>query len=162
MQLRFFTIPVHGGGDAAGELNRFLNGHRILSIDRHLVTDAANSAWAVCISFDEGGATQRTPPSTPRSDKVDYRDVLSEPEFAVFSRMRALRKTMSEQEGVPAYAVFTNDQIAQIVQRRIVVLASLRDIQGVGESRVEKYGESFLNLMREAGLPVVASVTDAT
>ena len=36
MQLRFFTIPIHDGGDIADELNRFLAGHRIVSIDRQL------------------------------------------------------------------------------------------------------------------------------
>jgi len=83
MQFRFFTVPVLGGEAASDELNRFLNGHRILAIDRHLVPDAANSAWAVCVSFDEAGAPQRTPPMPSRAAKVDYRDVLSEPEFAV-------------------------------------------------------------------------------
>ena len=55
MQLRFFTIPIHGGEGIADELNRFLAGSRILSIDRHLAQDGSNSAWAVCVSFESGG-----------------------------------------------------------------------------------------------------------
>lgn len=58
MQVRFFTVPVHEGGDAVVELNQFLNSHRILSIDRQLVADAANSAWAICVSFDQISATR--------------------------------------------------------------------------------------------------------
>ena len=46
MQLRFFTVPILGGEDAAEELNRFLGAHRILAVDRYFVQDGANSAWA--------------------------------------------------------------------------------------------------------------------
>lgn len=52
MQLRFFTIPVHGGDEAAEALNRFLGGHRILAIDRSFVPDGGNSAWSLCASFE--------------------------------------------------------------------------------------------------------------
>ncbi len=51
MQLRFFTIPVHGGDEAAEALNRFLGGHRVLAIDRSFVQDGGNSAWSLCVSF---------------------------------------------------------------------------------------------------------------
>jgi superfamily II DNA helicase RecQ len=153
MQFRFFTIPVHDGGGAADDLNQFLNAHRILAVDRHLLADAANSTWAVCVSFDEGGTARRGALPSPRGPKVDYREVLSEPEFAVFSRLRALRKTLSDQEGVPPYAVFTNEQLARIVQDRIVTITGLRELQGVGASRAEKYGEAFLGMMRDAALP---------
>src|SRR5258708_6077792 len=153
MQFRFFTIPVHDSGGAAEELNRFLNAHRILAVERHLLADAANSAWVVCVSFDEAGAARRTVPASPRGPKVDYREVLSEPEFAVFARLRALRKPQADQEGVPPYAVFTNEQLARIVQDRIVTVTGLRELQGVGESRAEKYGAAFLAVIQGAALP---------
>jgi superfamily II DNA helicase RecQ len=157
VQVRFFTVPVHGGGDAAAELNQFLSGHRILSIDRHLVADAANSAWAVCVSFDQISVTQSVPArGTMRGDKVDYKEVLTAPQFAVFARLRALRKELADKEGVPAYALFTNDQMAQIIQRDVADLSGFRGIQGVGDARVEKYGEAFLAVLREAALPTTA------
>ena len=59
--------------------------------------------------------------------KVDFKDVLSDPEFAVFARLRALRKEKADAEGVPAYALFTNDQLAEMVQRRVGTVAALRD-----------------------------------
>jgi hypothetical protein len=54
MQLRFFTVPIHAPDEAATELNRFLASHRILAIDRQLINDGANSAWTICVSFDDG------------------------------------------------------------------------------------------------------------
>jgi superfamily II DNA helicase RecQ len=159
MQLRFFTIPIHAGEDAAAELNSFLAGHRILAIDRHLIADGASSAWAICVSFDEGGAAATRLAGSKR-DKVDFKDVLSAPEFAVFARLRALRKEKADAEGVPAYAVFTNDQLAEMVQRRVISTTALRAIVGVGEARAEKYGEAFMQIVKEAALPAALPAGD--
>ena len=151
MQLRFFTIPIHGGGDIADELNRFLAGSRILSIDRQLAQDGSNSAWAVCVSFETGG--QGRPASDnerAKHGKVDYREVLNEADFTVYARLRALRKEISDREGLPAYALFTNEQMAEMVQRRVATAAAMREIPGIGDARMEKYADAFLQVLREA------------
>jgi superfamily II DNA helicase RecQ len=147
MQLRFFTIPVLGGEAAAEELNRFLAGHRILAVDRHLAQDGGSSLWALCVSYEPVGDSR--PPSAKRG-KVDYREVLNEADFTVYARLRSLRKEIAEREGVPLYALFTNDQMAEMVTRRASSIGALREIPGVGEARVEKYGAAFLNTLGEA------------
>ena len=116
MQIRFFTIPVHDNAEAAEELNRFLASHRVTAIDRSLVQEGANSAWALCVSFDPSG--EGRPPAGKRG-KVDYKEVLSEEDFTVFARLRSLRKELADREGAPAYALFTNEQLAAMVQRRV-------------------------------------------
>ena len=151
MQLRFFTIPIHGGGDIADELNRFLAGSRILSIDRHLVQDGANSAWAVCVGFESAGQGRPTSGNGPgKQGKVDYREVLNESDFAVYARLRTLRKEIADQEGLPAYALFTNEQMAEMVQRRVATAAAMREIPGIGDARMDKYAGAFLQVLREA------------
>lgn len=153
MKLRFFTIPIRGGGgDAADELNRFLSAHRILSVDRSFVQDGANSAWALCVSFE----TAEESPQVGKRGKIDYREVLNEQDFAAFAKLRTLRKELAEKEGIPAYAVLTNEQLAEMVQRRVLTATALREIAGIGDARIEKYGEAFLRLLREA-LPAAAA-----
>ncbi len=147
MLLRFFTIPIQGGEEEVEELNRFLGAHRIVAIDRQLVHDGPNSAWAICVTYVQ----QSSRAQTGKRGKIDYREVLSEPDFAVFAKLRALRKTLAEKEGVPAYALFTNEQLAEMVRRHVRTLSALREIDGVGEARVEKYGEDFLALLRADG-----------
>jgi superfamily II DNA helicase RecQ len=142
--LRFFNVPVAGGDEAAEEVNRFLGAHRIVAIDRQFVHDGPNSAWALCITYVQSSTR---PPSGKRG-KIDYREVLSEPDFALFAKVRALRKTLADREGVPAYALFTNEQLAEMVQRRVRTAAELREIDGVGEARVEKYGKDFLAILQ--------------
>ncbi|MBP9803395.1 MAG: HRDC domain-containing protein [Candidatus Accumulibacter sp.] len=50
---------------------------------------------------------------------------------------------MAEQEGVPMYALFTNEQLAEMVTRRTTTIAALGEIDGVGKARIEKYGKYF-------------------
>ena len=79
--------------------------------------------------------------------KVDYKEVLKPEEFEVFSRLRDWRKTVAEKEGVPVYVVLTNEQLAQMVQKKVNSKTGLKEIEGVGDARVEKYGEVLVQLL---------------
>ena len=146
MQLKAFTIPIHDAGGALEEVNTFLRAHRILSVDRHFVQDGANSVWAICVSYL--GVAGRPLAAGGKRPKVDYREILSEADFAVFAKLRNLRKELAEREGVPAYALFTNEQLAEMVQRRARSLTAMKEIEGVGDARIEKYGAQFLALLK--------------
>ena len=82
--------------------------------------------------------------------KVDYKELLGDYEFTLYSRLRDLRKRLAEQQGVPLYALFTNEQLAAMVQRRVSTPGQLQEIEGVGEARVEKYGHNFLEELARA------------
>jgi superfamily II DNA helicase RecQ len=161
MRCRFFIIPIQAAEETSQALNQFLATNRILAVDRQFVADGANSAWAICVSFDDSGAVATPRATIGKRGKVDFRDVLSAEEFAVFARLRALRKERAEAEGVPAYALFTNEQLAEIVQRRVASAAELRDVPGVGEARVEKYGAAFLPILQAARLPEATPTDEA-
>ena len=163
MRVRFFSIPAVADAQAAEELNRFLAGNRILSMERHLIPDGPRSLWAVCVTYDDGGPRAPSPSRVVvrSGEKPDFRTLLTEPEFAVFSRFRVLRKSLAERDGIPIYAVLSNDHLARIVRERMDTVSQLREIQGVGESRIEKYGEAFLAVIREAALPAPEPPADA-
>jgi hypothetical protein len=46
MRFHFVTVPIHGSLDVEEELNRFLTAHRVIAIDRQLVSDGARSCWS--------------------------------------------------------------------------------------------------------------------
>jgi len=149
MQLKFFTIPIHHNQQAVAELNQFLAQQRIVSVDRALVADGANSAWAICVAHEPAGDGSAVPAAPAmKKGKIDYREVLAEADFRVYAELRELRKKFAEQQGIPTYAVFKNDQMAQMVTRRVTTLAGLMALHGVGEGRVEKFGEAFLAILR--------------
>jgi superfamily II DNA helicase RecQ len=82
--------------------------------------------------------------------RTDYREVLKEQDFAVFAQLRSLRKAVAEREGVPAYALFTNEHLAEMVLKRAATATALGTIEGVGKARMEKYGALFLDVLGKA------------
>lgn len=149
MKLKFFAIPATGGEPAEAELNRFLGSHRVAGIERHLIADGAASFWAVCVTWieAEGGAAE-----AGKRGRVDYRELLAADEFALYDRLRRLRKQLADSEGLPPFAVFTNEQLAEMVRRRVTSLKDLAAIDGIGESRLNRYGEAFLEVLCD-GVP---------
>jgi superfamily II DNA helicase RecQ len=153
MAYRFFQIPVRDSGAAEEELNRFLRGHRVLSVERRWVDLGLESYWSFCVDYLERPASSSPgsparAPGEPRG-KVDYREVLSPEQFAAFVKLRALRQSISKEEAVPVYVIFTNEQLAAMVQQGAASKADLGRIDGVGEARIQKYGDRFLACMKE-------------
>jgi superfamily II DNA helicase RecQ len=145
MQLKLFILPVKNLDAAEGEMNGFLRSHRVLAVKKEFVADGENSFWTFCVEYLDsaaGAATWRG-----KGPKVDYKEVLKPKEFEVFSRLREWRKAAAEKEGLPVYTVLTNEQLAQMVQKKVNTKAGLKEIDGVGEARVEKYGEAVLRLL---------------
>ena len=70
---------------------------------------------------------------------------------ALFAELRSLRGAIAREEQVPAYVVFPDRTLAEIATRRPRSAAALADIRGVGPAKLEKYGERFLELVRNAG-----------
>jgi superfamily II DNA helicase RecQ len=93
----------------------------------------------------EYGGVEGGKSSSGGSQRVDYREVLNADEFAFFDKLRALRKEIAEKQGIPVYAVFTNDQIVAMIKNPPKATNDLLSIAGVGEARVKQYGEAFLN-----------------
>ena len=143
MKYRFFSIPAHAPDGVQESLNRFCAETQIVSVDKQFVQDGDRSYWAFCVGYLDG---QGGPIST-RKGKIDYREVLNEQDFALYAKLRNLRKAVAEHDRIPAYAVFTNEQLAAMVQKRVASKAALGDIEGIGAARVEKYGDAFLELL---------------
>jgi len=151
MQYKFFTIPAAAPGEAEEALNGFLRAHRVLTVSREFLADAANPRWCLAVEYlavpgpgkgDEGSRQRR-----------DYKEILPPEDFALFVRLREWRKAVAEREGVPVYTIFTNEQLARIAGGRIAGKGALGEIDGVGEGRVNKYGDEVIALVRGAAMP---------
>lgn len=131
------------------ELNSFLSRHRVVTVDRRFVECGPDSFWALCVDYLHGepgtGASHGPPGRAER--KVDYKEVLTPEQFEVFSKLRDLRKQTADREAVPVYAVFTNEQLAAMVQKQADSPAKLREIEGIGEAKVGRYADAFLALL---------------
>ena len=157
MQMAFYSIPARGDSGLQEDLNRFLRSHRVLTVHREFVGQGDNSFWALAVEYMEGPASSG--PVSPRSGKerVDYKEVLSPADFALFARLRDWRKATSEKEGIPVYAVLTNEQLAAIATKRPTSDAQLREVEGLGEAKAGKYGNAVLELVLTPGGPTSVS-----
>jgi len=147
MPFEFIQIPANGQGSAKEELNKLLRSGRIASVKKEFVSNGEDSFWAFCIEYLDGplGAEKGRGIAGP---KIDYKEVLPAEEFAVFARLRDLRKGIAEKEAVPAYSVFTNEQLAAMVTGKVDSLAAMGAISGIGAARLERYGGSFLAALK--------------
>jgi superfamily II DNA helicase RecQ len=80
---------------------------------------------------------------------------LSPEDFGVFARLRQLRKEIAQAEAVPVFTIFTNDQLARMVQSRATTKAALEKISGVGDARIEKCGMRVLDYLARQWLAEV-------
>jgi len=67
----------------------------------------------------------------------------------LFELLRALRKRIADEAGVPPYVVFSDATLREIVAAKPMTLAAFRQISGVGDSKLERYGQAFVNAMTE-------------
>jgi len=147
MSLGCFVVPVHDSMQSENELNGFLANHRILPIYRQLVDQGVNSFRRICLDYLATQSRETGQNSNLSRSRVDYKTILPPEEFEVFSRLRQLRKEMAQIEAVPVYALFTNEQLAQIVQRRCRSRNDLAQIEGIGENKIDKYSDRLLPLL---------------
>lgn len=145
MKYRIFSVSALYPQTGESELNAFCASHRVASVDKALIQDGANSYWSFCVGYHDG--SDKSP--VTRKGRIDYKEVLDEADFALFARLRSLRKALAEREGVPAYALFTNEQLAEMVTKRISSLEELQTIDGIGETKTKKYGKDFLTQLKQ-------------
>jgi superfamily II DNA helicase RecQ len=142
MQLKFFTIPVHDNGASEREMNVFLKSQKVLEVIPSFNASANGASWNVCVKYIE-----TAPPfNKSGSVKVDYRETLQPEVFALFSKLRVIRKQISTDDGVPAYAVFTDEELAGISGLPELNTALVKKVTGVGEKKLEKYGERMVEM----------------
>ena len=67
----------------------------------------------------------------------------------LFDLLRALRREIASEEGVPPYIVFGDNTLKEMSIRMPINETQLSDIGGVGEKKILKYGDKFLNKIRE-------------
>jgi ATP-dependent DNA helicase RecQ len=62
----------------------------------------------------------------------------------LFERLRALRKRLADEQGVPPYVVFTDRTLREMASRRPATPEALLQIPGIGQSKLAKYAPPFL------------------
>ncbi len=124
------------------EARPVLRGERALRL--RVVRRAARRARAAVT-----GSAEAPPPFAP-GDEV------------LWDALRALRLTLAQEQGVPPYVVFHDAVLRQMVYLRPEDKDELASLSGVGEYKLQRYGDAFLNVVRQHPPPAETADGGAT
>ena len=81
-------------------------------------------------------------PHEPQGDTPELGEPI--PDGSLFERLRALRKKLADERKVPAFVVFSDRTLQDMAARKPRTRSELLDLYGVGQKKLEEYGDSFL------------------
>jgi len=85
------------------------------------------------------------PPPRKRASRRRSRDGPADP---LFEALREARRKLAAGAGVPPYVIFHDSTLREIAKARPSSLAELARVQGVGETKLQRYGAVMLDTLR--------------
>ena len=87
------------------------------------------------------------PPARRRSRRREQ----DGPADPLFEALRAARRTIAAEAGVPPYVVFHDSTLREIAAARPRSLAELAQVNGVGQAKLARYGDAMLAAVESTG-----------
>jgi ATP-dependent DNA helicase RecQ len=75
-------------------------------------------------------------------------DAETYPHDPLFEALRAKRREIAKERGVPPYVIFHDSTLREMAGLHPTTLAGLAQVTGVGEAKREAYGDAFLEVLR--------------
>jgi len=95
--------------------------------------------------------------TTSKSSKKN--SALRPVDAVLFDALREQRLLIAKQHGVPPYIIFHDSTLQEMANSRPDTLDAMRYITGVGEQKLKKYGQEFLEIIKEHPLPEIFNST---
>jgi ATP-dependent DNA helicase RecQ len=68
----------------------------------------------------------------------------------LFERLRALRKRLAEESGLPPYVIFHDSTLRKMAEHKPLDLDQFAALPGVGRAKLDRYGPQFIAVVRES------------
>lgn len=132
--LRLVTVDLsgHGGLSISAEGRQFLRKRPQLQL-RAPAPKAAGRRRA--------GDSRSGPAPVPPADQ------------GLFDALRAKRMELAKAQGVPPYVIFHDRTLAELAAARPKTARAMASIPGIGETKLERYGPAFLEILIAQGRP---------
>jgi len=151
-------LSVFGAG--AGKEEKFWNAVvRQTLIERLLLKDIDN--YGLLKISPEGSQFLKKPFSIMLVDDHDYENIEEDEFFAamgsktstadktLFALLKDLRKEISRKEKLPPFVIFQDPSLEDMAIQYPITVEELKQITGVGSGKALKYGNPFLDLIKE-------------
>ena len=91
-------------------------------------------------------------PARRRSKRPTDWEISAEEE-PLWDALRRCRTELADEAGVPPYLVFHDSTLKELVRIRPKTLHAMLSVHGVGEAKLERYGNAFLDVIAGASRP---------
>ncbi|MBS7545598.1 DNA helicase RecQ [Ancylobacter oerskovii] len=95
--------------------------------------------------------TLRAPSKAPRRDRASRAEApeLAPAEASLLQKLKALRRELAAERGVPAYVVFADRTLEEMAVEHPRTRTELAGVKGVGAAKLEAFGAAFLKILKE-------------
>jgi ATP-dependent DNA helicase RecQ len=83
-----------------------------------------------------------------RMRRRNARDGSAQPHDPLFEALRARRRDIAAEAGVPPYVVFHDSTLRDMAALKPTTLAAMGEVPGVGDAKLDRYGAAFLEVIR--------------
>ena len=127
-----------------GAFQDFARDKEVLSVKEHFFLYRELPHITLCISWRQPEAGSRRQPKP----NEEWRTLLKKPEDEeLFDRLRRWRAEKARKEGIPAYAIMTNKQLAETAVLRPGSKAALGKVKGFGPAKADKFAKEILAIV---------------
>ena len=78
-------------------------------------------------------------------------------DLPLWHALKACRKRLADEHKVPPYVVFHDSTLLDMVQKRPTTRDALLTVSGVGDAKLDRFGEAFLDVILEHEYPATES-----
>lgn len=90
--------------------------------------------------------TMQTKSSMGGNKKSKALDI-KEGDLALWEALRACRKQLASEQGIPPFMIFHDATLKDMLDNKPSSLQGLGNISGIGQKKLDKYGDAFLNVL---------------
>ncbi|MGL6147062.1 MAG: ATP-dependent DNA helicase RecQ, partial [Plesiomonas sp.] len=89
------------------------------------------------------------PRTSLSSLKNSIKTALSHYDRQLFAKLRKLRKSIADEEGIPPYVVFNDATLQEMAEQMPVTARDMLAVNGVGQRKLTRFGSPFLAMIRD-------------
>jgi ATP-dependent DNA helicase RecQ len=103
------------------------------------------------VAFREGVREDSDTSSSTRTTKTAPQDAVPQhgAERDLFEALRECRTQLAKDQDVPPYVIFNDKTLRAMVEHRPQTKRAFRNLHGVGDVKLDRYGDLFLDTIRE-------------
>jgi ATP-dependent DNA helicase RecQ len=146
--LSVYGIGKHLGLQEWRDIARALLHQGLLtqSQDGYAVLSLNEASWQVLRGERAVLVGESVKPAASRKTSKSATPISGNP---LFESLRALRKRLADEAGMPPYIIFNDASLWDMAQRQPTTLQEFSTIVGVGQSKLARYGGQFVEHIRE-------------